>query len=391
MAKLTHALYTILLIEFLIGGGGSLFQIQGFSLRNIIHFICIIFLLPVLFSKRLNLKNSPILNIIIIWSILNLFSFYLGFFNKDFNFKQAFIDVKGQLVILLLPFLFYATNNRFWKLNNFVKIIYISGIINALMQISLTTILFFGIIDIRTIYVFFLENNEVVFRNFPFLQFKNHLISLLSLPFIIITKPRYYKFYILVIIISIITTLSRASIFFLTAIVFASYFFQKASMNGLFKRILIIMIIGIIIIISGEYLYEIYQSQRDLSQSNNSRLSDIRYILNNTSAVSFLTGNGTGTLINGRVNIENSYLWIFFKYGMIGLITWGLFLYYTYRTTIFKLRMINADHLIKAYIFSFTVLISYSIFNPYINNTIGLLFLFIFLTIQEKNYEHNGI
>lgn len=301
--------------------------------------------------------------------------------------QQAFIDVKGQLVFLLMPFLTYASNNPFWKFEKIISLLCFSALINAIMQITLTAVLFLGLIDFNNIWSYFYENNELVFRNFPFIQFKNHFLSLLALPFIIVNKPRYYKLYVIIISISIFSTLSRASIFFLILNLFGLYFIKRTSTNGLFIKFSLTLFVVVVILCYGQNVYDFYLSQRDFYSSNQTRLSDTGYVFQNANPFSFIFGNGTGTLINGRVNIENSYLWIFYKYGIIGLFLWGLFLYYSLKKVVIKMKKMNYGHYVKAFIFSFVTLILYSFLNPYINNTIGLFYILIFLTIQLKNHK----
>ena len=48
-------------------------------------------------------KSTYIINILGIWFFIQSFALIIGLFN-DLNYSQAFIDIKGQLVLLFIAF-----------------------------------------------------------------------------------------------------------------------------------------------------------------------------------------------------------------------------------------------------------------------------------------------
>ena len=374
MFKVSFIIYLFLLFEYVFGGGGAFIQLGSVSLRSLIHFICLFLGLYLWLRHKLPPKSTYIINILGIWFFIQSFALIIGLFN-DLNYSQAFIDIKGQLVLLLLPFLVQISRHPNWNIKNLIYVICLAGVINSILQIFLTISLFSGFINIDMIYSYFFQNNEVIFRNFPFLQFKSHIISLLALPFILYIRPKYYKLYALFIVIGIITTLSRASLFFLFLIFLSNFILKKRFKLGFLIKTLITLLIILIISFIGYDLFELYFNQRDFSQTDNPRISDINFILDKTSAFSFIFGNGIGNLINGRVNIENSYLWIYYKYGMLGLLLWIVFIFFTVKSTIKKLIITNDNFLIKPFLISISVILGYSFFNHIL---IILLVYFLF-------------
>ena len=63
------------------------------------------------------------------------------------------------------------------------------------------------------------------------------------------------------------------------------------------------------------------------------------------------------------------------------------FIFFTVKSTIKKLIITNDNFLIKPFLISISVILGYSFFNPYINNTIGLFFILLFLTTPSNSYE----
>jgi hypothetical protein len=112
-------------------------------------------------------------------------------------------------------------------------------------------------------------------------------------------------------------------------------------------------------------------------QSNNQRIVDTTYIADNVSPVTFLIGEGLGALINDRPSIENTFLSVFWKNGLLGVIFWLSPLMVC--THFFrKVRGAEASHrLANSYYFGTLLVYVQTMTNPYLNNPIGLSFVML--------------
>ncbi len=115
----------------------------------------------------------------------------------------------------------------------------------------------------------------------------------------------------------------------------------------------------------------------DRLQSVTQRLEDMSYIVRHLDISTLIFGEGLGSYINFRPNIENSYLWALWKLGLLGLTFWLLPLLVC--TWFFvQIRFGSAVHsLATAYYGGVLVLYIVTISNPFINNPIGLSYLLI--------------
>jgi hypothetical protein len=110
--------------------------------------------------------------------------------------------------------------------------------------------------------------------------------------------------------------------------------------------------------------------------SNSQRVDDWNFLLENTSLTTWLYGEGTGSLINGRPFIENTFLWALWKEGVVGVLFWLLPMLLCLH---FYLRIPNRrEHRVaSAYFFGMVLVYAETLTNPYLNNPIGLSFAII--------------
>lgn len=110
--------------------------------------------------------------------------------------------------------------------------------------------------------------------------------------------------------------------------------------------------------------------------SSNQRLEDMSFILSNIDLSTLLFGQGFGSLINDRQNIENTFLWALWKLGVFGVLFWFVpllvcsFYYYKIRSTV-------KSKVAAAYYFGVVLIYLQTATNPYLNNPIGLSYVII--------------
>jgi hypothetical protein len=110
--------------------------------------------------------------------------------------------------------------------------------------------------------------------------------------------------------------------------------------------------------------------------SNDQRIDDIAFISNKASTSTLVLGEGFGSFINARTNIENTFLWALWKFGIIGLMFWLMPLAIC---TYFYLQVPqwHTNSLAGAYYFSTILVYVETATNPYLNNPIGLSFVLV--------------
>ena len=128
-------------------------------------------------------------------------------------------------------------------------------------------------------------------------------------------------------------------------------------------------IIGCIAII---YFYdELFNMREDAASGDMIRILTTQQVFEDVNIFSFVLGHGFGYGVAIRpIHMENSFLEIFHKQGVIGLVFWLILLYYTciyYKNTINKNKILSATFLSSA-----IMIYIQSLFNPYITNPMGI-------------------
>jgi len=130
-----------------------------------------------------------------------------------------------------------------------------------------------------------------------------------------------------------------------------------------------------------------FSEQRSIS--NAVRMDDMAFIFGNVGPLTMLFGNGFGTPVAERLNIENTYLWVLWKNGLVGLAFWlapllaciVLFSRIPRRAAEFRLGC--------ALLFSAVLIYVQSAMNPYLNNPIGLMMVMLALFgLRELSARH---
>jgi hypothetical protein len=113
--------------------------------------------------------------------------------------------------------------------------------------------------------------------------------------------------------------------------------------------------------------------------SNTQRVEDFQYIVDNLEVGAIPLGHGLGSLVNDRLNIENTFLWAFWRLGLAGLLFWAMPLVVS---MVYFGRIRRRDphfRLACAYFFSIVLIYVQTMTNPYLNNPIGLSFVLVAL------------
>jgi O-antigen ligase len=113
-------------------------------------------------------------------------------------------------------------------------------------------------------------------------------------------------------------------------------------------------------------------------ESDSVRITTASQVMDRITPLTVILGNGFGVGVEERpVHMENSYLEIFHKQGVLGLLWWGsmfFFLIVRYR----KARRVNHEYAQPLFLSSCFVAFE-SLTNPFINNPIGIFIWLIAL------------
>ncbi len=364
--------FTIIILELFIGGGGRLIDIGPMSLRMILFILCILLSIAmVIRSGLVPARVVPAVYFLTAYLAIYLVGSIIGAFNNN-SINLIRSDIQQSLYWFAAPF--FALTLSLNHIKYIGNLAILSGLILSLLYLFTILGLSVGIIDFYNFYKKVNSTEEFMFRSDVFFSYKGFIYIGIAIIFTIALRPKYYKIVLIILASALIMTLTRG---FLIS-TFAAMLLMLISLKSWSKlaSITITILMALIIYI---YITDITATDMVTSReiSNNQRIEDMSYIIQNIDASTLIFGSGLGSTINNRMNIENTFLWALWKLGFLGFIFWISPLIAGIKY--FLIAKKNQAHYMIAHAYFYGLILIYiqTLSNPYLNNPIGLSFVII--------------
>lgn len=364
------------MLELFLGGTGRLIELNSFlTLRMCLFLIYMLLVLVYLFAGRT--LPAEILFIIGFFIVINCLAMLNGYIGGA-PFAAVFEDIKPLLNIFLLCYLYFTLKNPD-DIRYVLKLLKISAVILALFHI-ITYIIYLQYSDIAVLYsaINSAQSDNTVFLfkgDSGFLNYTGDIY--LCIGFIVwdqYHKNSPFKYIMLfLIMIAIILTGTRGLIISLALVYLVKWLFLKFNYKSL-----VYICLGSVLTLF--VFLNIKNNIGDKDESDQTRYEQIDEVKARVTPVSFIIGHGYGVGVPIRpIHMEISYLEIFHKQGVIGL------LYYTAILTIAymaykKCKPANALGFYMFILFIFFV----SATNPYVNHPLGITAIAVALVCMIK-------
>lgn len=382
LKTLVNIFFVILFMELFLMGSGRYFEVGPLTLRMILYFIAvsIAFLLYLHISKI----DKKVLTFLAIFIFILSFSSLMGLLNGA---SPSFImqDIKPLLFFLtILPFtLFINSLKSIVLISHLIKL---SAFIMAMLYMLWLGLMFFGYLDFNSMHeLLSSDSNDIMFRGADSseagLFYKGFAYMCIGFIFFVYSKGYKNKTIALIILIAIILTFTRG---FVVALVFA--FTYKSIVDYKKKKSLIFLGLTLIFLAIAIPYYMANVGIKETSDAI--RILQIHQVLDNVTFLSFFIGHGFGIGVDIRPHgMEISYLEIFHKQGIMGLLFWFSLLYLI---TINYINITEKTSLVISLFVGSLFIFMQSLTNPFINNPIGMsmiLISFISLEFIQKNQK----
>ena len=394
MKKFISLLLTVLLFELMLGGGGRLTAWGSVSLRMLFFSLALLVVGIQLFRKQKIAGDY--------WFITLLFGSLLIIglargISLGASKTYWWEDVKPLLYFFILPFFVYAIRERS-TVEQIVGIIKRSGIILSCAFIIVLILIHTSVIPFLDFANTVIDTQEFFFRGELTFFYKGFLYICIALLFVYFTGYPYKHFILILLAVAILLSVTRGFVFAL-ALTYATYYLLKSS----FTRSVIFVALSILIVVNGQVV--ITQSSKAIghlknqqqnvhseeitpnpnlfgnkSYSDEGRFRQLKEVAGQTNLSSVFIGHGFGNGIPVRpIHMEISYLEIFHKQGLIGLLFWAYLLWLLYQ----KYRSASPGGMSDAFFFGSLFIYFQSLTNQYINNPIGLSMVLLSLVCLD--------
>jgi hypothetical protein len=366
-------LFTVTLLELFIGGGGRLLEVGPITVRMILFAVCLCVGLIVAIY-RIQKGNGVSLAIILVtaYLVVHVSALWIGFY-KGNDLNVMMVEMQQSLYWLVAPFFALALSRHKMVLRA-ASIIRIAGLFLAVVYIGVVFALMIGAINYFTLYEILSDSGEFAFRSESFFFYKGFLYLGIATIFFIAQPNRFSSIYVSILIIALIMTLTRGFVVSTAIAVILVLMMQRR-----FRQ----LSIALAVVMCAAFILWIYiPAQNDKIEvsraiSNLQRIDDYAYIVDKIKISTLFIGEGLGTMVNGRINIENTFFWALWRLGFAGVLFWLLPLVMSFYFFSKICRKNSQYNLACAYFFSVILVYVQTLTNPYLNNPIGLSFVIV--------------
>jgi hypothetical protein len=368
---LIKLVFYLFLVEVFLGGGGRLLDFGSVSPR-MVFYICglFVYFLYLMVVSKISEIHFFSINYVLVYILVTGFGAFNGVINGS-NLDYILRELTLSSVFILLP-LFSLNIKSMGNVKFLSNVIMYSGIFLSLGYLVFLFLLAVNIISLSTVYSYMSTSDEFSFRSDYFFFYKGFIYIPIALFLLLNLELKFRKTLVVLMTAALLLTLTRSFVvaFMVPALVGT---FIKSNIS---QRLMLIVGVTVIVFIGFLNLDLLYKPDSD-----SHRIADLMHYYHTVNAKTFLLGDGLGSLLNGRFNVENSFLWALWKLGIVGLCFWlSPFIF----ACLYFYKILNDKSAVKlkyAHCYFGIVLLIYtqSLFNPYVNNVIGLAVVMVSL------------
>jgi hypothetical protein len=370
--RVMRALFTITLFELFLGGGGRLTAVGPVSLRMVLFAACLYAtLLAILFPRRRSDGVLFAMLLVLVYLLIHVGGIVVGSFNGG-ELPQMLSEFQQSLYWLAAPFFAFMIQSE-QDAERCARIVQIAGVALASLYIAILMGLLSGLIHLGLVKDILGLTGEAVFRSGEFFIYKGFLYLGISIIFFVAIRGKFWAALVALVAVAMVLTFTRGLI-----LSTAVSLLVMLCMQGRWRT----AAPALVLLAAAAFVVWIYLPSIDTNvsasheQSSSQRYEDMNYMLYHVEANTLLIGEGYGSLINDRSNIENTFLWAWWKLGAPGLLFWlfPLVLCVYYYS---KLPNRRSNSVGNAYFFGTILVYVQTNTNPFLNNPIGLSYVLL--------------
>lgn len=371
---MVRAIFLLLTFEIMVGGGGRLLEIGPVTARMLM-FAAALTLTVATVALRGTLPGGRLTLMFLSAFLFVLSSGVVIGLSRGNPPEAVWVDLQPLLFFLLAPFIALSLEDR-RNVEALRPLVIYAGSTLAFAYLGVLVLLITGQIDFAWLYEVLDATGEFMFRGESFFFYKGFVYLGVCIVFLIAVPGRFALPLLVVTGIALVLTLTRGFILSTAIAVLMLLYVLRMRLAALLLAVscaaaLIVAFVTLYSSVAG------FSEQR--SVSNAVRFEDMAFIFGNLGPLTILFGNGFGTPVVERLNIENTYLWVLWKTGLVGLAFWLAPLLACVVLFSRIARWAAEFRLGCALLFSAVLIYVQSAMNPYLNNPIGLMMVMLAL------------
>lgn len=362
----------IFVFDMYLFGGGRVVEIFSITLRMILFSVALLLAAVVFFKNKL--ISHTALWCLLAFIVVILYSSLISSIYGNFSVGST----SGYLFVLVVVFFYCFRDRAYYFIENTISF---SSVLMSVSYLLFLTLAFLGKISFLDIYNYIPES-ELFLRGQEGFVYKGFLYILIgALYFVIVDryKPIWRFLFFLICVVAITATLTRGFMLSLLIVISIYYIFESKS---LILRFFVIAVFVSLPVLIFTFLPELIFREG----SDSTRINDIHEFLRfiDSGGINLLLGNGISSYLGDRPAVENAYMDMWFRFGLLGLLLLLLcFVKISLDYSYLKKVMGNNKRFDWLY-YSVVLIFIQSNFNPYVNNYIGGSFLMFVLVYFDS-------
>lgn len=362
----------IFVFDMYLFGGGRVVEMFSITLRMILFSVALLLAAVVFFKNKL--ISHTALSCLLAFIVVILYSSFISSMYGNFSVGST----SGYLFVLVVVFFYCFRYRAYYFIENTISF---SSVLMSVSYLLFLTLAFLGKISFLDIY-HYIPESELFLRGQEGFVYKGFLYILIgALYFVIVDryKPIWRFLFFLICVVAIIATLTRGFMLSLLIVISIYYIFESKSL--ILKFVIAAIFVSLPVLIFTflpEFVFR--------EGSDSTRVNDIHEFLRfiDSGGINLLFGNGISFYLGDRPAVENAYMDMWFRFGLLGLLLL-LLCFLKISFDYFYLKKIRLDNKCFDWLYYSVVLIFIqSNFNPYVNNYIGGSFLMFVLVYFDS-------
>lgn len=370
-----NVLFTLIVWELTLGGGGRVFALGPLPMRMVFFASAVILWTMLAIREPLRSSNERLaLQLVVLFFGAHIAGTIQGVF-AGVKTGTLLGEIQPLLYWLMAPFI--AMNlAQLDIVERTSRIIIKGGFLVSIATVLIVIGILVGVIPAGTFYRIASASGEVFFRGATLFFYKGFFYVAIAAVFTIALRPRWWGASALLMIATVTVSLTRGLVLAILIGVLVVLIAQRRWRTlGAGTGLLLILFLALAL--TGKISLTTLTEMGDRLDSVTQRIHDTLFVMRQMNTTTFIFGEGIGTLINQRSNVENSYMWALWKLGVFGLAFWllplALSVWYFLR-----IPFVSPHYdLAAAYFSGVLMLYAVTATNPFINNPIGLSYLMI--------------
>jgi len=354
--------------EMFLFGSGQILPLYGGLTLKMFNYGLMLMVSLVYFFLQYKVSRDTI-QLLVLYFIITSLASLLGIINGGLG--NLFLDISPLSYFLIIFFIdLYIKDIS--DVDFVIKILKFSTVLLAILYLIYILLIKLNVISFEVVYVFLEDTSDVMFRGDSGAFFYKGFIYLVIGLIFYIVDGELFSWKVLVLLLAIYFTHTRAFLI-VVACAYLFYFIHWIHNHNYQVPVKYVVFFAIALCVFSLYASNLYVNFVGVDRSGGDavRLQTIKEVSERISFSSLFFGHGFGVGVPIRtIHMEMSYLEIFHKQGILGLLFWVYILVKSILIFIKSSKVIQKIQL--PFLLSIAIIYIQSFFNPYLNNPIGM-------------------